>query len=1226
MNSKVGLLRAPKLLAIEPGEYFKTSLLFLYLFVMTAATIVGRTAADTLFLSKFDVTKLSYMYLGISITLSITGTIFHAVVDRIRRDYLIYIVTSILTLFVLVTRFLVEGDNNWIYPTIYVSYEAINFILILQFWTFTNDVLDTRQTKRLIGIILSAGILGGMVIGFAIKGLVHQIGTFNLIFLYAGLMILCMLIVFLLSKREFKPEAAQSRKKKKVKQESGSIRNIYHLKLIALIVCMITMSLTFIDYQFKLVLKNYYQNEALAGVLGQFYGWTGIVSLIFQFFLSTRILTRFGILVSLIILPVFLLLSSLALIFYSEIPGQMALAGMSIYLMPLLNAAVFAKSSDKVFSDTIYSSASQLMYVPLPTSVRGRAKVFVDGMMKPLSKGFAAAALIFSVLYFPVAVHEISYFVIALLLIAIVAIVLVKREYVKSLYSTLRTNPIDFKDISLNVNDISAIEILVGGLASPDERRVLYCLEALKNIEGFYLLPHVMELLNHKAAAVRIEALQILERLTPRQAVGELLLILEDEKETAVRVQAILTLAAYADDNNIKRILAFLIDEDPLIKGAAIAGLMLNYGIDGIFYSVDIFKEMMDSPRVEDRKEIARIIGRIGLKNFHKPLVRLFEDPSKEVQVEAIEAAHRIHATDLIPQVIKKLKQKETRHKAMEALSVYAKEDIIPALRVYVEFSAQYKEISVYVPRVFEMIASQECADILFKSYASATPYLRLKILDSLTKIRFRIRDLAINQEDVKKLVFQEIDEHRFFTSALYALKPFDGIAILIEGINSIRKLIFERVFKLLTFSFDPKVILTVHHNIVRSDKRIQSNAIEVLDNMMEGELRSGLLDVVNSQVTPKFYAEKNTKLLFDALKKAYHKDYEWVKMCIEFVSTSPRFDEWDHDSAFSLRKVIHDTHVDFERKELINIIQKVAILKKVSFFTNLSGEYLATIASMMKSVKRRAKDIIFFEGDPGDSFYIIVKGKVLIHKGEMRLVEMGPGQCFGEMAILDNEKRSASVTALEDTLMFQLESEAFYDIISDKIEIAKSVIRMLTARLRTQLAKVAASGGGPPKSKVEAVALDEQRFEEEAALMQTTMDTHALLKRVLILKEIDLFASLSDEDVILLANSIGEVEVKKGQDVFLEGDEGDAMYGIISGAVLIHKGGRDLATLRETQYFGEMAILDNEPRSASVTAVEDTRLIQLSSDDFYSLVFDKIDIMRNIFAVLTRRLRETSK
>ncbi|HMV27273.1 MAG TPA: hypothetical protein PKA26_10370, partial [bacterium] len=133
MASKISTIRVGRILAVEREEYFKTGILFAYLFFMTAATIVGRTAADTLFLSRFDATKLSYMYLAISIALSICGVAFHAIVDRFRRDRLIYAVTGGMILAVGVTRIFVDSGWSLMYPMIYVGFEVFNFLLILQF-------------------------------------------------------------------------------------------------------------------------------------------------------------------------------------------------------------------------------------------------------------------------------------------------------------------------------------------------------------------------------------------------------------------------------------------------------------------------------------------------------------------------------------------------------------------------------------------------------------------------------------------------------------------------------------------------------------------------------------------------------------------------------------------------------------------------------------------------------------------------------------------------------------------------------------------------------------------------------------------------------------------------------------------------------------------------------------------------------------------------------------
>ncbi len=82
----------------------------------------------------------------------------------------------------------------------------------------------------------------------------------------------------------------------------------------------------------------------------------------------------------------------------------------------------------------------------------------------------------------------------------------------------------------------------------------------------------------------------------------------------------------------------------------------------------------------------------------------------------------------------------------------------------------------------------------------------------------------------------------------------------------------------------------------------------------------------------------------------------------------------------------------------------------------------------------------------------------------------------------------------------------------------------------------------------------------------------------------------------------------------------------IVSGRVRVHDGAHTLNYLEEGEVFGEMALLDPEPRSASVTAVEATQLLRLDQQSFQELLEERAEIARGIIQVLTRRLRERSR
>jgi ATP/ADP translocase len=162
-------------------EYSKILLLFGYLFCVVSASTIGRTAADTLFLSRFDASKLSLMYLPQAAILLAVGIIFQKVCTRLRTDQLVLGVILLVSLLALGSRLLVGFGFQWVFPAIYVGYDVLNFLMIVCFWQFATAIMDQRKAKRMIGLVGSGGIVGGIVSGFGLKLLVQPLGTENLI-------------------------------------------------------------------------------------------------------------------------------------------------------------------------------------------------------------------------------------------------------------------------------------------------------------------------------------------------------------------------------------------------------------------------------------------------------------------------------------------------------------------------------------------------------------------------------------------------------------------------------------------------------------------------------------------------------------------------------------------------------------------------------------------------------------------------------------------------------------------------------------------------------------------------------------------------------------------------------------------------------------------------------------------------------------------------------------
>lgn len=134
---------------------------------------------------------------------------------------------------------------------------------------------------------------------------------------------------------------------------------------------------------------------------------------------------------------------------------------------------------------------------------------------------------------------------------------------------------------------------------------------------------------------------------------------------------------------------------------------------------------------------------------------------------------------------------------------------------------------------------------------------------------------------------------------------------------------------------------------------------------------------------------------------------------------------------------------------------EKVQTLKSISIFNGTSMEVLTRIAAVMKTVVIKSGEFVIRKGDIGNCMYVIHKGRVKVHDDIYTIAELGEGNFFGEVSLLDTEPRSASVTAITDTVLFVLEQNDFYAILQKHRDIAQGIIKILIGRFRKQNAEI---------------------------------------------------------------------------------------------------------------------------------------------------------------------------
>jgi CRP-like cAMP-binding protein len=125
------------------------------------------------------------------------------------------------------------------------------------------------------------------------------------------------------------------------------------------------------------------------------------------------------------------------------------------------------------------------------------------------------------------------------------------------------------------------------------------------------------------------------------------------------------------------------------------------------------------------------------------------------------------------------------------------------------------------------------------------------------------------------------------------------------------------------------------------------------------------------------------------------------------------------------------------------------------------------------------------------------------------------------------------------------------------------------------------------------------------------------------VLAGVPLFSACSKRDLQMIAKASDEVRVEKGKMLVEQGRTGHEFFAIIDGKAKVVRDGKRIATLGPGQYFGEMALLDREPRSASVVAETDMDLIVLGQREFAGVIDAVPSMAHKLLAAMARRLRE---
>ena len=1048
-----------KLFKINHGEGVPTLILFLYFFAYVAISITGSAARDAYFLNMVDRKYLPLMFLAVAVVLTIVIEIY----SRLSKNKDIStIVTGTGIIFVITLLVIQNQLKGWVIPFLYVWKDVIDAIIITQFWLIASQVFDPRQAKRLFGLLGAGGALAAIIIGSSIKQFVSAFGSENLLFATMSFLFVVIIMANLI--RPYKNVNDQKNQKKDADKDSNKSFTPY-LKSLAIIIGLAAVASKIVDYQFKITAVATFPNQDdLVNFFGQYYAVTGIATMIIQLFITSRLLSRFGIIVAILILPILFMSGSIGFL-----------------MSPVLAAVYISKFSDQVFRFTLHNASIQLLWIPVKNTIKTRLKPVIEGSIRSGLEGVSGILIFLSITIFNVPIQYLS---LAIILIAIYWIqksFKLKKLYIKELQSAIEKRELNFEELTLDIQDEAMVKTIYSALDSDDESQQILALDIIKDIPLTPWKESINKLLNNGSVTVKKEILNICyddENIISDQKI--ISLINEDSEldlesiEIAGKRKLMEALPTIKDYVSVE-------DKDKqLIAAAAIR----NIEPDSSDKEKNLLLTAFDS---SDENICSLVIRQMKNDNDIFPdekLIHYLNEESLMVRNAALEVSRDRMSVKLLPHIITCLSDPRSAISARSALQVYDDEDVVKLLIENVLNQNIEKSLKIGIVRILKNYPTKESIDMLLSVVSPKVPPVQAEAVDSLIHIA---RELPLDEKQIVITKKELIKTSRYAYEKIIALSQIDDseqnqlLKYLLQ--NEVRKLI-PVIMKLGILDKPQTPIETYIQYVLNNESEKLPYVLEFFENIFsleEREIVNSLIDDLSiddkCKVAKNNFDELTTDLnqflgyytgTVQELKIALSLDYalrlnnqeilgkvNWENLPESFIIKEiiTRYTKENPDSLNTWP--INDYLLDYSQLTMYSTLEKAMILKSVDLFASIPSQELIRVAQIAEEEQYETDAPLCKEGDFGDCMYIIANGKVKVHKGDRTLVELEKGAFVGDMALLDQEPRSADLTTSSETTLLKISQDAFYELMSSNFEIMNGILKIISSRLREAQAKL---------------------------------------------------------------------------------------------------------------------------------------------------------------------------
>jgi ATP/ADP translocase len=1022
-----GYIRLMAFFSMRPGEVTRALLAFTYLFLIIATYLLLKPIRNSLFISEFGAMKLPWVMLGIAVLAGAFAAVYIRLAKRMPTPRLVFWSLIFFASNVLIFWWLALGGMRWLYPLLYLWTGVFGVIGPMQVWTLSSEMFTTREARRLFGFVGAGGILGATAGGAIAGGLAPVIGTTHLLLVVLGLLLLAAGTVLVLARHRNVPKtvAADAEAPRNLTHSLGVIAGNGHLRLLAGLIFVSALATTSVDFQFSIIAERAIdQPDQLTAFFGNVYAGISLVAIGVQLLLTSRLMAAVGAGLLILLLPLSLATGSLALLFSGA-----------------LWAGVFLKGSDGALKHSLDRSCRELMYLPVPSRIRAQAKSTIDTVMDRMGDGSAGALQLLITGGLGMGLVASLWCNFLLLLIWLYLALKLRFAYVAQLRSSLgqRFEKADELVVEGEADTTRTIELI---LESGTEEEKLGALEWASvndlSIDDGLLLKLVHD---KDSQAIRNAALGLLLCCDEGQIPPEMLEELEAEGQAAL-IAAIDLLVEPEAARLEERLEALLDRAGDTTRLSIVAFTLRRLGPEFEPFANRVFDELL-APEAPVHARLAAVRALALLPAGSKPLELLENallDPDPSVAAAAADASYRHSRTDLLPRIVGLLGRPRVATEARRSLLQFG-EATLPELRNVIADDGAPAAVRHQVPRLLGDIASPAAVAAVVDGLEDPDPGLVDHCIDALHGlVRRDPGSRPLSGRLLERKVFAQADKGEALASAEDGLREdpeaSDGsLAWLADALENERHRTMERIFKLMALEYGVQDMSRSWLAIDGDEPRARANAIEFLDNTLPKPLMRRLLPLCGT--APREAPDSSRREILNGLAEGPD---PWLAACALYAARESGYElEGEHGMDGTTTTVV----------------ERAIALRKVEAFRAVPIDQLAHIASAARESTYPAGEALFSEGETPQYLFVILSGRIGLRRDGKPFGEAGPGEALGMWALFDDNPRRATAMVTEDARVLELERDDFYEVLSEHVEITRSLVQDLVKRLLelTQLA-----------------------------------------------------------------------------------------------------------------------------------------------------------------------------